>query len=432
MSTVRNILVALLCISPLCLFWDGLIVQGLASGIAALALALTARSLRPGETEFLVSVARPAMIAAAIPAFWVILQIIPFGIVAHPIWKSASAALHEPIPGSISLDRTASIISLGAYLLLAAITFLSAAVAVDRQRAEWVLFALCIATCIASIIVIGHQFVPYWPMPSAFTQATECISLGIIIAATILVRAIERYGIKQHRAHGEPQSRLPGLKIFIPGLAALVICGSAFSLLASRQATFAAAFGLLTLASQSTVRRFELGWWGAMAVTIPAVMIAILLIASYPTHQPTSPTVAFVDASNPSSIALSQRMVDDAPVVGIGAGAFKDLAPVYRENNDPPPGSTAATAAANLSIELGKPMLWLIVAATASIILVLLRASLQRGRDSFYAAMAASGLLTISLLAFVNAGLFGTATGIIFSAMLGLGLAQSKSRKVHI
>ena len=77
-------------------------------------------------------------------------------------------------------------------------------------------------------------------------------------------------------------------------------------------------------------------------------------------------------------------------------------------------------------------MLWLIVAATASIILVLLRASLQRGRDSFYAAMAASGLLTISLLAFVNAGLFGTATGIIFSAMLGLGLAQSKSRKVHI
>ena len=94
----------------------------------------------------------------AAAALWVAVQILPFGIFAHPIWRSTSAALHEPMLGSISVDPAASIISLGDYMLLAAVAFLSSAVAVDRQRAEWVLFALSIATTIAGLIVIGHQF----------------------------------------------------------------------------------------------------------------------------------------------------------------------------------------------------------------------------------------------------------------------------------
>ena len=56
MLTVRNTLVALICISPFILVWDGLIAQGIVAGIIAFALAITARTLRPGETEFLVSI----------------------------------------------------------------------------------------------------------------------------------------------------------------------------------------------------------------------------------------------------------------------------------------------------------------------------------------------------------------------------------------
>jgi hypothetical protein len=125
-------------------------------------------------------------------------------------------------------------------------------------------------------------------------------------------------------------------------------------------------------------------------------------------------------------------MMDDAPVAGIGAGTFDGLAPVFRENKDPPPGPSAATAAAAFAIELGKPMLWLIIAGIMALSLALLRASLLRGRDSFYPAMAASGLVTTVLFAFIDAGLFGTAIGLIVSGTLGLGLAQSKSRTAHI
>jgi hypothetical protein len=91
----------------------------------------------------------------------------------------------------------------------------------------------------------------------------------------------------------------------------------------------------------------------------------------------------------------------------------------------------APTAAAGLTIELGWPMLCFITAALVGAIVVLLQASLQRGRDFFYPALGASCLITLLLLAFVNAGPLGTATTMIAAAVLGLALAQSKSRTVR-
>jgi hypothetical protein len=124
-------------------------------------------------------------------------------------------------------------------------------------------------------------------------------------------------------------------------------------------------------------------------------------------------------------------VLEDAPLAGAGAGTFAALARIYREMNDPPSESVASTAAATFAIELGRPMLWLIVAATGVSILVLLRASLHRGRDSFYPAMGGSCLLALLLLAFINDGLFGGATALIVAAVLGLAIAQSKSRTLQ-
>jgi len=91
----------------------------------------------------------------------------------------------------------------------------------------------------------------------------------------------------------------------------------------------------------------------------------------------------------------------------------------------------AATTAATLAIELGEPMFWLIVAATVAFSVILFRASLRRGRDSFYPAMGGGCLVTLLLLAFNNAGLLETATSLIAAVVLGLALAQSKSRIVE-
>ena len=60
---------------------------------------------------------------------------------------------------------------------------------------------------------------------------------------------------------------------------------------------------------------------------------------------------------------MNERMLEDAPLLGTGAGTFAALAPIYREMDDQSYSSTASTAAAAFAIELGRPLLWLIAAA---------------------------------------------------------------------
>ena len=430
-SQVRLILVILICASPAILLWDGLIIQGLVAGIVAVALAITARASRPGETGFLVSVVRPPAAVAAVPAIWVLVQVLPLRLFAHPIWKNAETALGHLVASTISVDPGASVIALGQYLSVVGVVFLSAAVAVDRQRAEWILFALTAAVVAIALITRTHDlfFAEAWLTTFARAQAIDCVSMGTIIASAACIRTIERYESRRSNPH---RSVPVLLWTFVACSAALTSCGAAVMLSATREILVATGYGILAMACVSIIRRFALGPIGTTAIAAPALGAAILLLAYHTAERGTSMTLALAGPSNPTLVALSERVLYDAPLVGTGAGTFAAFAPIYRQMDDPPPGSTAATAAAALAIELGKPMFWLITLATVGSIFILLRASLQRGRDSFYPAMGGSCLITLLLLSFNNAGLFGTASSSIAAAVVGLAIAQSKSRTAKL
>ena len=84
-------------------------------------------------------------------------QMLPLRALAHPIWNSVETALGHPVAGGISVDPGASVIALGQYLSVIAVAFLSAAVAVDRQRAEWILFALTAAVTAIALIMLTYD-----------------------------------------------------------------------------------------------------------------------------------------------------------------------------------------------------------------------------------------------------------------------------------
>ena len=159
--TARFILVTLICASPIILVADGLIMQGLVAWIVASALAIIAQSLHPGEAKFLVSLILAPIAVAAVPALEMLIQLLPLRVFAHPIWTSAEQALGYPVAGAISVDLGQSVIALGKYLSMAAVALLSAAVAVDRVRAEWLLFALTAAGATIGLgILAQHVFYP--------------------------------------------------------------------------------------------------------------------------------------------------------------------------------------------------------------------------------------------------------------------------------
>jgi hypothetical protein len=77
---------------------------------------------------------------------------------------------------------------------------------------------------------------------------------------------------------------------------------------------------------------------------------------------------------------------------------------------------------------MGRPFLWVILLAAIALVVMLLRGALLRRRDSFYSTAGASCLVAGMLLAFGNAALFSTPVLIIVAVIVGIAIAQSKSR----
>ena len=141
---------------------------------------------------------RPITCLAIIPAVWMLFQIVPLNNpeLAHPIWQSAEQALGYRISGSISVNPGATLLALGQYLSMLAVTLLTAAVAVDRERAEWVLFALVAATALVAVVMIGHDLMHFTFLNgdrgSRRVQAKDCVALGLIASTAAAIRTFER------------------------------------------------------------------------------------------------------------------------------------------------------------------------------------------------------------------------------------------------
>jgi hypothetical protein len=422
---VRIILVGLVLISPVFLLFDGLVACGVLAGVTAAGLLCAGWFLRSREREFLISTIKPLLIAAGVPVLWMVIQVIPLPPLAHPFWASVESALGRRIAGTISIDPGDSIITLGQYLSLTVLAFLSAAVSVDRRRAEWVLFSLIGACTTTALIGTGDLLIGNFAQTSSEPdQVTASMVLGVVIAAAACVRAIERYEARNFQER-------PALGFLRnTGLCgvALGVCVLALVLVGTKEEVFASGCGLAALFGVVIIRRFRLSLLGTTVVLLGFLVTGVLVVASQAENGRKLP-LAFAAASS-ISMAASERVLNDAPVTGTGAGTFAALAPVYDEIDDPPLGKAAATTAASIAIELGSPFLWLILAATAFVILLLLQASLRRGRDSFYASMGAGCLLALLLLLFMNAGCSGIEVGLISATLIGLAVAQSKSRAI--
>src|SRR5690348_11012564 len=117
---------------------------GLVSGILSAALMILAIALPVTSLGRLTRLLRPVLILAlAAPAGWMLLQVIPLphGL-TNPIWASASAALNERLPGVISIDVGDTLLSLARYCAVIGVAIITAAVALDRERAAHILYIL--------------------------------------------------------------------------------------------------------------------------------------------------------------------------------------------------------------------------------------------------------------------------------------------------
>ena len=232
-NSARLILITLIFAVPTIFLIDGPIVQGLVVAVLSVGTTIAAVSLRQGEAGFLLPVIRPIVGLAMIPAVWMLFQIVPLDNtgLAHPIWQSAEQALGSRIGGSISVNPGATLVALGQYLSMFAVTLLAAAVAVDRQRAEWVLFALVAAAALVAVVMIGHGVMHFTFLDedrgsTGRAQARDCVALGLIASTAAAIRTFER----RETAHLHPERSATTLLQTFAVCLAVMLCGIALAL----------------------------------------------------------------------------------------------------------------------------------------------------------------------------------------------------------
>jgi len=428
------VLLGLVSLCPAILTVEGAILPSLAPLLIAIGLLIASIRLPPGEAQRLNDLIRPFAVFAAIPALWILLQMLPLPMwqtqpwarisdLSHPVWASVAAGFRSGVAGSISVDIGATAIALVRYLSFIGVVVLAAAVTINRDRAESVLVSLTAATVLIALVVaffdlFGTGFFP------ARDEALDCACLGIILSAASACLVVERRETRRSRSE-RGDARF--LFAMLTCLAAFLICLIAILAARSGSLLFAASCGLGLFGAVILVRRLDLGRWGAAAIGVTASVIALALVTGAAGNS-SDARLAFVRKSA-SSIELTQRILADAPpFLGDGAGAFESMLPIYRSADSTAGDLRAVTAAAKLSVEMGRPILWIAVAAAAIMTLVLLRGAAKRGRDSFYPTAGAACLVTLIVLAFVNVGLFGAALPLLMGVILGLALAQSKGR----
>lgn len=425
-------LVLLILASPLYLIFDGPLIHGVIGAVAAVLVAIIGLRIRSGEAEFLSSLIRPLALVAAVPLLVILIQLMPLASLglANSIWQSAAAALSRPVLGSVTIDPGATLVSLARYLSLTGLSFVAAAVAIDRRRAKWILFALTTATALTALMMLAAGFGAGAEFNSQdraliVVAATDSAVLGIILAVAGGLQTLEYANAPSPSREGAGLFVL----VFVLCLAALATCLLAVFKYATGGAYFALAFGVATFVGAIIIRRLQLDVWGYLAISATIAVVAVAVIA-FRADGIRDLTFAFANSYQSPLAILTRRILAETSWLGTGAGTFAVILPIYRDINELGSGDVAPTAAAAIAIEMGKPFLWAAIIGAIALVVVLLRGAARRQRDSLYPIAGASCVVTMIVLAFNNHGVFNTSILVIAVTTIGVAIAQSKSRSI--
>jgi hypothetical protein len=420
------ILTCLIAILPALVMLDNNLATGLTAAVVAAAMAVVAVTLPSSESRRFTRLLGPlAFLILLIPCIWMLLQVMPTSRrwLVNPVWVSASAALGKPLAGAISLDIGATLLALARYCCVLGAAIIAAAVALNRQRAESLLWLLtAIATLIATgLIGFDLGYLPFSSLESFadHIDAVNIAAIGVVLSCATGVHAYEQFEAAKTRQ--KSLRTIAMISIAASGIA-LFICVSAIVICADAALFVTALFGAAIVISTLVIRKWKFGPWGQAGIAAVTAIALVGFFAIVPARRDVDLTIAF---SGQDQIASIDRMLSDAKWAGSGAGSFEALLPIYRDTNETTSYETPTVAAA-VSIEMGRPFLWISIAIALLGASILFRRALLRGRDYVYSAAGAACIIVFLISAFATAGVPGITAPLMTSIVCGLAFAQSR------
>ena len=381
-----------------------------------------------------ITIFKPLAAMASLPAVWMLLQIVPLplGTIENPIWRSAAAALGEPLSGHISIDLGFTLRELFGYLSLLSLTFLTAILTRNRDRAETVLFALCTITTFSALELILLRDVAGFNSdnaPSNFADPLVALAaFGMILNVAFIIRTKERH---ETRAQREARPLRTYLGVMLLGAIGAAVCLIAMTGYATYDVVLATAFGLAVLGLVVLIRRLSLRRWTAVTVGA-AVLVACggVIALRFAANSSVSPLFRFTKPESAEATDATLRMISDASWAGSGVGSYPALAAIYRDVAGVP-GQIPMNTIASMVLEWGRGGLLIAILLLLQLLVLLFRGALSRGRDLFYAAAATACLVTAFCEAYCDASFTNLTVQIIAAIVVGLGLSQSIGRRAN-
>ncbi len=405
-----------------------------------------------GHSVGLYHIRLPAILIGVVLA-WIVLQIA--GIVPaswmHPIWSLASGVLGEPLTGSISVNRELTVLALVRLLTAVAVFWLSLQLCREPKRANRILFDIAIigfayaAYAIFSLAIapdyllwikktsyVGYATGTFVNRNSfaSFAGVTLLAAIGVIVR--LFRREVDRGADGWRRVLAKAIEAMGGRGAFLlvtifTIVVALLLSGSR----AGISATLLGVFVMATLLSARKERR-RAGQVGTILMACAVILGAFLSYGDVFVGRLDSLTQDAGGRLAAYHIVIAS--INDASILGFGYGTFQDVFPMYRE------GSVGLfnvwDKAHNSYLEIFQGLGFVFGSAfLAGIGLLVFRcaqAAVLRRRTSTVPIIAVSASVLLGVHAFVDFSLQIQSITLIWSALLGAGVAQSWSSRKEL
>ncbi len=418
----------------------------LACGIA-LALEIALLIGRRPHPVGLAHLAAPAALFGAV-VLWILVQEATWTPASwhHPIWGLAADALGRPVKGSISVNRDLTATALVRLVTAASVFWLAIQLCRDEGRAAVLISIVAIAISIYAGLGIAMAVVApgkvLWLeirnergfVTSTFmnrnTFATYA-GLGFLINYGLLIDHYRRAvgwmrGPIRYQVASFVDATGLNVAMWI-GLALLDF--AALSLTGSRGAMIATVFGFATLNALTFAR----SGWRALGLAVLLVLGVAVIIASG-VLDPVLRSLAqrgFYDANRMSVFALVVGGILDEPILGYGYGTFPDVFPMLRDRSVG--GFDRWETAHNIYLEVFQELGLVFGAALIACVVLLAwrcgHGALTRHRSAMIPCLGVSAAVLVGVHALVDYSLQVQAITLTFLAILGAGVAQSKSSR---
>ena len=403
----------------------------------------------PGQIMQQARKVAPPLILGLAALAWGAVQIVPHmpASLAHPIWSMAAGALRAPTASTISLapwQTETELMKLGTYAMMA---WLAYALALDSRRAKTLL--QCIT--VVGVFYMGyawvfamlglHQFEIFYhapdignPIAAPFVNRNTLATFAGLVTLCCGTGFLS-FAARSRRHDGRLASVVLGYLHIAFGRGTTLLLSSllSFSLVmatGSLGGTISVLAGILAAATVGAfvALRAKTDRLTALTALVCVAALAALLALNSNALADRLDTIASAGLSEDLRVSLwltTQRMIHDAPLTGLGLGTFEKAYPLYAQSVQPFIMDKAHNDYLELAAGWGLPaafawwisLLWLVGICIRG-------AFIRRGERQYcLLAIAAAGLVaTHSVFDF---SLQIPAVSMLFTTLLGLGVAQS-------